>query len=455
MSQATAIAEAAKAELARRSLLDFCKRMNPYFSAPAHLRYIADRLEAVKRGEVKRLAISVHPGSGKSTLLQHFAAWFFGQDARQRIIATSAGAELAERNSRATRGLFAEDEWPFPARISAATTAQHRWDTDAGGGLGAVGVDAIITGWRANLIICDDLQNNAGNENERVRLWQWFTEILQPRLEPGGAIVVVQTRWTEDDIVGRIIASDDGAAWEIVNLPALADEGDVLGRSPGEALWPERFDVAELERRRTAMGSRAFESQFLGRPIPLTGNMFRPEWLQRYTQADLPERFDVLAMALDSASKTGVGNDYSAIAVVGLAHDAYYLLDVRRRKVEYPELVRLLVNTYDEHKPSAVYIEDASSGTALLQELRRETRLPVVGVRAAGSKITRVESVLGLFEAGRVRLPIDAPWLLEFERELFAFPNAKHDDMVDAVVLALTKLRDQSSSRPCLIRMGP
>jgi predicted phage terminase large subunit-like protein len=447
------VADAASAELARRGLLDFARRMHPAFQAPPHIEYVATMLEAVERGDIRRLAISVQPGSGKSTLLQLFSGWYLGRDGRRKIITTSAGAELAERNSRATRSLFTEDAWPFGVRLSTETTAQHRWDTNAGGGLVAIGQGALITGWRANLIVCDDLQNDAGTENERASLWQWYREVLGPRLEPRGAIVVVQTRWSEDDLLGRLIESDEGAQWSIVNLPAIAGEGDVLGRRVGEALWPERFGIEELEKRRTSMGSRAFSCQFLGAPVPAAGTMIKTAWLQRYAASELPEHFDALVMAVDCASKTGVANDYSAIALVGASKDAFFVLDVVRRKVEYPELVRMLASAYEAHKPSSVYVEDASSGTVLLQELKRETRLPVVGVRAAGSKIARVEGVLGLFEAGRVRLPIEAPWLVDFEREVLAFPNAKHDDQVDALVLALSQLRERLRQKPFALRV--
>lgn len=453
-SQAAAVAEAARAELRKRNLLDFCAGVNRNFTAPRHLRYIADKLEAIERGDITRLAISVHPGSGKSTLLQHFCAWYLGRNPQRRIIATSAGAELAERNSRATRALFSEDAWPFPnVRLSAETLAQHRWETNASGGLVAVGVDAIITGWRGNLIVGDDLQNSAGTENERARLWQWFAEILYPRLEPGGAIVIIQTRWGEDDLIGRIQESEDAGDWVIVNIPAIAGEDDVLGRVPGEALWPERFDLAELDKRRVAMGSRAFESQFLGRPVPLDGNVFHAAWLQRYTVAPVRAQLERSIVSLDAAAKTGIANDDSAIAVLGMTQRLIPILEIRKDKVEFGGLRRMLLDVCEYHKPNAVLVEDTTSGIPLIQELQRDTRLPIIPVKPQGSKIARAEAVTGMFESGRVVLPADAPWLLDFERQLLGFPNVKHDDMVDAVVQGLTYVAgcEQYANRPASI----
>ena len=453
-AKSVAIAQAAQAELARRSLLDFAALLYPGWQNAAHLDRIASLLEAVERGDLRRLMVNLPPRHGKSVLVaQIFPAWYLGRNARGNIIEATHGAELAERNSRGARALIQDERWPFASRLSSDSTSAARWNLLEGGGMYACGVDSSVTGRGANLLLLDDVQHDSGTEGEREAAWRWFCEIAVPRLEPDAAIIVNGTRFAEDDLFGRLLEGPDAAEWTVLRLPAIAEDGDPLGRVPGEALWPARVPLSELEARRRSMGSRWFDCQFQQNPMPEHGNLIRVEWLARYAPSELPARFEKLVMALDCASKTGVANDFSAVAVVGATRDAYYLVDVVRRKVEYPELVRLLGSIYEAHRPSTVYIEDASAGTALLQELRRETHLPVVGVRAAGSKVMRVESVSGLFESERVRLPIDAPWLLDFERELLAFPNGKHDDQVDALVLALMQLREQSSARPSLIRV--
>jgi predicted phage terminase large subunit-like protein len=434
-----AIAELANEELARRSLIDFGRRTIPEFQSPRHLQHIANLLEAVERGDLRRLLITVHPGSGKSVLLQAFATWYLGRNPRRRIIAASAGAELAERNSRASRSLFTESAWPFPVALSKATTAQNRWETTEGGGLFAVGVGGGITGWRANLLLLDDLQNDSLSVGERESLWQWFREILMPRLEPNGAVVLVQQRWGEDDIPGRIMESAEAPDWRVVRLAALAEPGDLLGRPVGESLWPQRWPVSELERQKIAMGSRAFECAFQGNPIPAEGNLIRAEWLQRYNEP--PTEFAKIVCALDAAAKVGVANDYSALVKIGVAKGAFYVLDVWRAKVEFPALIRRVAALGDETpKPSAIYVEDASNATALIQALKRDAHLPIVPVAAKGSKMSRVEGITGTLEAKKVFLPKEAPWLLDFERELLSFPSGKHDDMVDALTLALSRL---------------
>jgi predicted phage terminase large subunit-like protein len=432
-------------ELARRRLIDFARQTIPGFQAVRHLNHLAELLEAVDRGDLKRLCVTLHPGAGKSTLLQAFASWYLGRGPQRRIIAASAGAELSERNSRASRALFSEDSWPFEATLSQDTRSMTRWSTNDGGGMFAIGVGGLVTGWRANLIVADDLQNSAGSQGERDSLWSWFREVLTPRLEPNGAIIIVTTRWGEDDIVGRIQDSPDGKEWHVVRLPAIAEKGDAMGRHVGESLWPERWPIEELLKQKVAMGSRSFECQFQANPVPFEGNLIKGEWLQRYDVP--PTSFTRVVCALDAAAKTGVRNDFSAIVKIGVAKTGYYVLDVWRAKVEFPGLLRRVKALESENPmPSAIYVEDTSNAVALIQQFRQETRLPIVPLSAKGSKESRVEGITGIIEAKKLYLPAEALWLLDFERELLAFPAGKHDDMVDALTLALTQLRKNRES---------
>ena len=337
-AKAKAALRAVNQAVARKSFIEFCKLTVPGFQSARHLLHIADLLARVERGELRKLVITTFPGSGKSTLLQAFSAWFIGRDPRRKIISASAGAELAERNSRAARALFAVDSWPFEAALSQDTRSMTRWDTTQGGGYFAASVGSLITGWRAPLLVAEDLQNSAGTQAERDGLWTWFREVLSPRLEPGGAQVVVTTRWSPDDLVARIEESADGNDWHVVRLPALAEEGDPLGRAVGESLWPERWPVGELLRQKVAMGSRAFECQFQANPVTAEGNLIKAEWLQYYDK--VPPHFESVICAIDTAAKTGVANDFTAILKVGVTTSGYYLLDAWRAKVEFPALLR-------------------------------------------------------------------------------------------------------------------
>lgn len=254
--QAEAIAEAANAELARRGVLDFCARMYPGFAAPRHIVKLAEILERVERGELKRVIVSLHPGSGKSTLLQLFAAWYLGRDPKRKIIATSAAERLVVCNSRAVRDCFTDAPWPFATALASDATASTQWETSEGGGLFGVGVGGTITGWRAPLLLCDDLEDGESSKLELDSLEDWFRGKALTRLEPNGAVVIVQTRWPNDDLPRRLMNGPRGSQWTYIRMPALAEEGDELGRNPGEALWPERFDVAALEAIREDIGPR-------------------------------------------------------------------------------------------------------------------------------------------------------------------------------------------------------
>lgn len=438
--KAAAVAAVARAELARRNLLDFARQVYPGWTDAPHLTMIADLLERVDRGELKRLMVNLPPRHAKSTTCtQIFPAWYLGRHPRDQVIMATHSVELSERNSRGVRALVVDDRWPFEAKLSEATYSASRWSLTTGGGVFAAGVESSITGRGANKLILDDAQHDEGSPGERDAAWRWYTEVATPRLEPGAAIVAIGTRFAEDDLFGRILAGPDASEWTVVRLPALAEEGDPLGRAPGAALWPERIPVRELLDRKRVMGSRAFESQFQQNPVPLEGNVLRAQWLSgRYGTP--PESFEKVVMGLDAAAKTGIANDYSALVTIGVKKNAYFVLDVVQRRVEFPDLVRMVEAGYQKHKPSAIYVEDASNAVALIQQLKRDSRLPIVPVKATGSKISRVEGVTGTLEAGKVLFPGEAPWLTDFERELLGFPNAKHDDQVDAFVLALSQV---------------
>jgi predicted phage terminase large subunit-like protein len=438
---------AVESAIARKSFLAFCAQVYPGFEAAPHLVLLAGLLDRVERGDVRRLIVSLHPGSGKSTLLQLFGAWFLGRNPLRRIISTSAAERLVVRNSRAVRDVFRDTVWPFEAKLSGDATAAGVWETTAGGGLFAVGVDGVVTGWRADLILCDDLQDGAGSKLERDGIEEWFRGKLLTRLEPNGAVVIVQTRWSKDDIPGRLMSGARGKQWHYVRIPALSEgDGDPLGRSEGEALWPGRFNVAALEEIRSDIGSKHFAAQYQGTPVVEGGEVFRAEWFGRYRHDELPRdarcelAFERVICALDAASKTGVRNDYSVIVTIGESANRLYILDVRRERVDYPSLKRMVLATYDRWRPSRFYAEDSANAVALIQQLKEESRLPIIPVRVTASKQARAESVSGMIEAGRVSLPRDAPWLATFEDEVLSFPSGEHDDIVDALSLGLGQL---------------
>jgi predicted phage terminase large subunit-like protein len=444
-AETQALAAVARAELARRRLTDYAALVVPSYERAPHLELLCEHLEALERREINRLIVAMPPRHGKSLhVSQVFPSWWLGRRPRESAILASYASELAEQNSRRARACAQDASYPFPdVRVSDESSAVGRWHTTQGGGVLAAGVGAGITGWGADLLVVDDPVKDAEEASSEAmleRIWQWWTQVALTRLMPNAAVLLTMTRWSEGDLVGRVLESENAGEWAVLALPALAEEDDALGRAEGEALWAARYDRAALDHRRVDLGARAFNALYQQRPSSATGGTFQRTWLTgRYSS--LPEGCHVV-QAIDSAFKTGTANDWSVIATWATDKRFYYLLDVERGKWTYPELVKGIKREAEEWSPRAIVIEDAASGQSAIQTLADETRLPVVGVTPKGSKVSRAEAVSPLFEAGRVLLPEQSPpWLEPWVEQHVGFPGARHDDMVDTTSIALERLR--------------
>ncbi|MDE2099954.1 MAG: phage terminase large subunit [Patescibacteria group bacterium] len=435
-----ALLDQAQVEISTKSLLKFGDRVYRKFQAPKHIQYLAKKLEAVERGDIRRLAISLAPGHGKSTLLTVFLAWFLGRDATRRMLALSASESLAFRNSRYVREMVRSEKWPWPD-VKLKGESLEEWYTNAGGGIRAIGKDGTVTGFRAEGILCDDIQKDAGTEASRQKDEEWFREVLTTRLEPGGFAVIIQTRWHDDDIIGRLAKGESADQWEFINIPVIADEDDPLGRAEGDVLWPERFSLEAIEFLKQECGPVAFAAQYMGDPIPRGGATYKEEWFkQRYTT--LPP-LPIKALVIDSAWKDGPRNDWSVLATWGSDKKNFYLLDVVRRKWEFPELQRQIIETYIRNECNILIVEDKQSGTAVIQQIKANTRFPVVSVTPTKDKESRAESSTFAFEGGRVYLPESAPWLATWLNEHLRFPAGK-DDQVDTTSMAILFLNTKT-----------
>jgi predicted phage terminase large subunit-like protein len=325
-------------------------------------------------------------------------------------------------------------------KLSKDRTAVDDWETEEGGGLRAVGVGAGVTGMGANWIFIDDPVKNreeANSETYREKCWDWYTDDLYTRLEPGGKIVLIMTRWHEDDLAGRILASEDGPNWTVINLPALAEKDDPLGRKEGEALCPERYDEEALQNIRRVMGA-SFQALYQQRPSAEEGDIFKREWWQYYKEAP---KLKWIIQSWDTAFKKGAENDYSVCHTWGVSDNGFYLLDRWKEKVEFPTLKRTVVSLANKWHPRAILIEDKASGQSLIQELKTNTTLPVLAIPVDSDKVTRAHAVTPSVEAGNCYLPEDAPWLQDFIDEFATFPNGSHDDEVDATTQFLNYVR--------------
>jgi len=291
------------------------------------------------------------------------------------------------------------------------------------------------------LLIDDPLKDHeeANSETVRKALHEWYASVAYTRLMSGGAIIIIQTRWHEDDLAGWLLREHSSENWDVLSLPAIAEQDEGF-RKEGKALWPERFPLPELEKIRAAIGGRAWASLYQQRPAAAEGAIFKRDWWQFFS-SPLPVTMNQIVQSWDTAFKKGTENDFSVCTTWGVAGDGYYLLHLWRGRVEFPELKRVLASLAEQWKPNAILVEDKASGQSLIQELKLSTALPLIPVKADSDKQTRAQAITPLIEAGKVFLPQSAPWVSDFVEEMACFPNGVHDDVVDATTQALNYLR--------------
>jgi predicted phage terminase large subunit-like protein len=434
-------------ELARNDLAAYAAAMWPRFECPPHIRTLISVLEAVERGDFDRVNINFPPRHGKSFCTsQLFPAWYLGRHPDHSIIASSYGQELASDFGRQVRNFVTDPlhERIFPhCRVSDDSSAIHRFGLLRGGNYFAVGSGGSITGRGADLLLIDDPvkgTEEARSATAQRSLRSWYENTAYTRLAPGGRIVIISTRWHEGDLSGWLLKEHASEGWKTISMPAIA-EADEGWRNIGDPLWPQRYPLETLDRIREAIGTQAWLSLYQQRPTAEEGGIFRKNWWKRYAE---PPEVGRRVFSLDTAFKTGQGNDYSVVQVWGETKTGYYLLHVSRGRWEFPELKRQVVALADIWKPHAVLIEDAASGQSLIQSLKSETRLPIKPIKPLGDKQSRASAISPLVESGRVYIPESAPWLNDFIEELSSFPAAPHDDQADALTQALTYLRGVS-----------
>jgi predicted phage terminase large subunit-like protein len=461
-------------ELARRSLLRFILYTLPTYEAGWFHEHVCDELDRfladVHDGTCPRLILCAPPRHGKSEIVsRRFPAYALGRDPDLTIIATSYGADLASAMNRDVQRIIDSDEYAslFPAtRLFSAnvrTTAQGTWLRNSDvfevvnhqGVYKSAGVGGGITGRGGHILLVDDPIKDAEQADSSVyrqRVWDWFTSTLYTRQAPGAGILIILTRWHEDDLVGRLLDAakkGEGEQYRVVSFPAVA-ETDEPCRKEGEPLHAARYPLSALTGPdgkggiRLAVGSRVWASLYQQRPAAAEGALFkRANW--RYFKPhtdDIPTLVRDLGItrivqSWDTAAKKGQENDYSACTTIGVAPSRYYILDLWKHKVEYPELKRAATAQHAKWNPHVVVVEDTSAGVAALQELKRDTRIPLAGVTPKGDKVARANAVTPIHEAGLCYLPEGAPWVADFLDSISAFPNAMHDDDVDSFTQGL------------------
>jgi predicted phage terminase large subunit-like protein len=416
-----------------------------------HLQAIGWQLERVRRGDIRRLIINMPPRSLKSIMTSvAFPAFLLGHDPTQRIICVSYSGDLARKHANDFRALV-ETPWYrdlFPGARIGRKDSETEIELTARGFRLATSVGGTLTGRGGQLIVVDDplKPDDALSETKRSAANQWFANTLLSRLDDKrtGAIVIVMQRVHMDDLSGFLMSQSD--EWELLSLPAIAEFEETIplgnGRSHlrhvGEALSPEREPLHVLESLKLQIGSDAFSAQYQQTPVPPGGAMIKRQWVRRY--ADVLPSHDERLMILqswDTASKGGPENDWSVCTTWILTRrKRWYLLDVWRRRVDYPALKAAVKSLAKQWRPQRILVEDAVTGTALVQELRDEI-YGIIPVKPVGDKVIRMAVASAKIEAGQVFLPQEADWLPDLEAELFAFPGSRHDDQCDSISQAL------------------
>lgn len=450
-----------------------------------HLLLIADRLcaavgevrriqELIQAGELPpdaqgpRVAIEMPPRHGKSELISKYTPpWFLGTNPDLRVMLASYGAALAHEWGRKTRDVLDDVGEPiYDVKVNPDSSKADRWDLlGRRGGMVTAGIGGSLTGKGGHLIIVDDPvkdQEEANSETYRQRAKDWWASTLRTRLMPGGAIVVLQTRWHEDDLLGWLLEqarTGDGEQWDELKLPAIATgDGDELGRAEGEALWPQMYPLGALEATRKALGSYWFSALYQQTPMPAGGGIFQREDFRYFREDELhyllerdggtePVGKDHVYrfVTADTASSEKETADYTVLSLWGVTPTMdLLLLDVSRHRFETPKLLDVIKREcFTRWKVTDLRVEEANAGTAIFQQLVNQGH-PVRPLKADTDKVTRALGAVPRYEAHAVFHRADAEWLHSYEMELLRFPNGANDDQVDTysyAALALPGIR--------------
>jgi predicted phage terminase large subunit-like protein len=444
------LAQITARDQATSSFLSFCRYVWPEMIVGAHHKRIAAALDRVVSGECKRLMIAMPPRHGKSQMGSYlFPAYLMGKKPDSKLIVGSHTAELAQRFGRMIRNLVADERYKelFPDfLLSADSKAAGRWDTSHGGEAFFIGKGGAMTGRGGNVVILDDIldEQDALSNTAMENTWEWYQSGPRQRLQPNGAIIVINTRWKTDDLSGRLfklqgaIKSDK---WEVLEFPAILPSGGPL--------WPEYWKLEELEAVKHTIGLQKWNAQWQQTPTADEGAILKREWWQRWKPEE-PPLVEYIIQSYDTAYSKKETADYSVITTWGVfvpdidSGPNIILLDVKKGRWDFPELKRIAREEYKNWNPDNVLIEAKATGITLQQELRR-VGIPVTmyspgGRRAGQDKVSRANSIAPILESGMVWAP-ETEWADELIEECAAFPNGDHDDMVDSTTQALMRFR--------------
>ena len=429
------------------NFLSFVKYVWPEFIEGSHHKIINKKFNDLAEGKIKRLIINMPPRHTKSEFASYLLpAWMIGKNPKLKIIQATHTADLAIDFGRKTKNLVDEPSYRelFPTRLQEDSQAAGKWKTEQGGEYFAAGVGGAITGRGADLLIIDDPhkeQDIRADGKAFEKAMNWYTAGPRQRLQPGGSIVIVMTRWSTKDVTGQLLKAqgEEGSdQWEVVELPALLPNG--------EPVWPEYWTTEELLKTKASIPVSNWNAQYMQSPTGDEGALIKREWWQDWTKKH-PPKIDYIIQSYDTAFTKGTKSDYSAITTWGVFETEedgqnIILLDAFKDRYEFPELRRVAYAQYLEWKPDMVIIEAKASGLPLTHELR-QMDIPVINFTPSrgNDKHVRVNAVAPLFESGKIWAPMHEHFAQEVVEECASFPFGEHDDYVDSTTQAIMRIR--------------
>ena len=455
--------------LARQSLIKYCEYVQPGYQASKPHRALAEKLEAVERGEITRLLVTAPPQHGKSQMVSiHFPAWYLGRHPERKVVQTSYGLSLSLKHSRTARNFFISPEFHnvFPGvrhqpgrqsqdPVQVERQAAQEWGTSKGGTYYAVGIGGGLTGMGFDLGIIDDPVKDvkeASSDLISEQNWDWYGQVFRTRMSPTAAIILTMTRWSQKDLAQKILdqikdkTTDE--EWTILHMPAIAtadNPHDPTGRQVDEALWPEKYPIEWLLRQKASIRAKPFESLYQGNPSIGEGDLLKRDWWQFYTLQPgqrVPVPMEDIIISFDCAFKDYDTSSYVVGQVWGRQAMRRYLLDQVRDHMNFTATINAVL-TLKGKWPGATrtYVEDKANGTAVIEVLKKKIH-GVIPVEPEGSKIARVNAVSGSIEAHEVFLPDPGQclWIHDFIEECAAFPSGKNNDQVDTMSQALYRM---------------
>ena len=434
--------------------MKFVEEVWPGFIHGRHHEKMARAFERVANGEIKRLIINMPPRHTKSEFASYLLpAWFLGRFPHKKVIQTSHTAELAVGFGRKVRNLVDSEVYKrlFPkVELQSDSKAAGRWNTNYGGDYFAIGVGGAVTGKGADILIIDDPHSEQeatiAETNPEVydKTYEWYTSGPRQRLQPGGAIVIVMTRWSKKDLTGQVVkaaAQRHGEDWEVIEFPAILPSGNPL--------WPEFWKLEELEALRQELPNSKWQAQYMQQPTSDVSAIIKREWWQ-WWESDDPPYCDFLIQSWDTAFLKTERSDYSACTTWGVFYwpDStgreqanIIALNAFKRRMEFPELKQQAYQQYQEWEPDSLIVEAKAAGSPLIFELRA-MGIPVQEYTPSkgNDKIARLNAVADIFASGRVWVP-NTHWAEELVEEVASFPSGEHDDLVDSMTQALLRFR--------------